>query len=457
MRQNNETFADFNRLAREVMSYPDMRYSDVREAFAEITRLLEQAVDQLLRVTTFVEDNLGYYLAEIMTSSIKTKKSYRGRWDKRREGVGSGVEFGAENIRVLGACFDVYKLSRVQRAAAYLPLKRLVRAARLNNLVYEQIISSFVAATQRYCTTVDCLAREASRLPDDGSASVQQFQKISDLIDAKQLAENMVGCVVPNHLYGIVALVTRLHGRLQQKKAEIVKAHLKLILKTVRANTYHDNDALEAFQAGSMGLLHAVSAFDYRGRTAFPTFARQWVRQRVTVSRRSATGPLIRIPFAIWEQYSQIQTAERSLQYRYPDGIPDGAVAAQLSLSSDVIRQVQDFVRSSYVGSLDDEVRHADETVTSKIASIQDEQINEQLDLEEMRQELLQIVQHLTPEHRKILCLRFGFLEGIENQIDARERLREIYRQLAGKTIVASMQHDAEPAPVTLPDEPAER
>lgn len=455
MNQSTETFAEFNRVAREVMSYPDMRYADVKTSFAQITQLLEQIVDQILRVATFVEDNLGFHLAEIMLSAIKTKKLYRGRWDKSREGVGEGVEIGAENVRVLGTCFDVFKLARVQRDAAYLPLKHLLRTARLSNLVYEQMISSFVLATDNYCDTVDQLARTAASVPEDGTVPVEQFQQISDLIDAKQLVEHMVGCVAPNQLYGVVAVVKQLFKRLQKRKAEIVKAHLKLILKTVRANTYQDNDALEAFQAGSMGLLHAVSAFDYRGRTAFPTFARQWVRQRITVSRRSNSGPIIRVPFAVWEQYSQIQAAEREMQQRYPDGLPEDAVAQHLSLSPEVVRQVQEFVRASYVTSLDEEVRNADDYTTSRVASVPDEQLNEQLDLAEVREDLLQIVQHLTPEQRKVLCLRFGFLEGIENNIDPRERLREIYRQLAGKTIVASAEvlHEATETDPVEPDE----
>jgi RNA polymerase sigma factor (sigma-70 family) len=451
-KQTTDPFADFNRLAREVMSYPAMPYDVLQATFVEISTLLDQAVDYLLRVTTFVEDHLCYHLAEIMMSNIKTKKLYRGRWNKCREGVGEGIEIGAENIRVLGQCFDVFKLSRIQRDVAYLPVKRVIRSIRLNNQVYEQIIASFCAATPRYCRIVEDLARLTTRLPDPGHDTVEHFQQVSDLIDQKEMIENMVGAVDPNRLYGVVALVHELHDRLQVIKANIVKAHLRLILKIVRSSTYNDADAIEAFQAGSMGLMHAVSVYDHRGRTSFSTFARQWVRQRVTISRRSSTGPLIRIPFAIWEQYSIIQAEERRLHQQYPEGIPDNMVASRLGLSPEVVRQVVDAVKSSYVTSLDEDLRMADDYMESRVASVPDQQILDQLELDDIREDLFQIVQHLTAEQRKILCLRFGFLEGIENNIDPRERLRELYRQMAGKTIVVAVRQDNEPLPP--PDEP---
>jgi DNA-directed RNA polymerase sigma subunit (sigma70/sigma32) len=147
-----------------------------------------------------------------------------------------------------------------------------------------------------------------------------------------------------------------------------------------------------------------------------------------------------------------IQAEERRLHQQFPEGIPDNMVAAKLGLSTEVVRQVVDAVKSSYVTSLDEDLRMADDVMESRVASVPDQQILDQLELDDLREDLLQIVQHLTAEQRKILCLRFGFLEGIENEIDPRERLRELYRQTAGKTIVVALRQDNEPMPP--PDEP---
>jgi len=434
-----DIFENFNRMAQDVLRYPMLRGNRLNEIFLGLDKLIGQALHQILQISTFVEDNVCFQLSEIMLGAIKTKKLHRGRWSKQRLAVGSGVEIGAENVRILGIGFDLFKLARTRRELAIPLIQKVLRSLRLNNLAYEQIVMAFADYTTHYCDVVDELAKTAIEVSDDVHAGniTEKMQRISQLIDAKTYTELTVGCVDPNHLYGVAASVAKIRRQIKRLQEEVVRAHLRLVPKIVREHTQNDNDAMDAFQAGSMGLLHAVTAFDHKSRTSFATFARQWIRQRISVARKTTIGPMLKIAYPVFEQYSTILAEEKRLRAQYPNGVPDAVLAEAVDLAPEVIRKIIDTVKNSQVISFDDVIVGIDGSTSSQLSTLPDTQYDESKELEEMREQVFGIISRLSPVNRKILCLRFGIIEGIENSIDPRERLKEQYRQLACKTLMA--------------------
>jgi RNA polymerase sigma factor (sigma-70 family) len=436
MLESSDRFENFNRLAQDVLQYPMLKGSRLSEIFIALDKLIKQAVNQIVCVSTFVEDNICFQLAEIMLSAIKTKL-HKGRWTKQREGVGEGVEIGAENARILGMGFDLFKLARTQREVAVPLLRRVFRTLRLNNLSYEQTLLAFSEATNNYCDIVDQLTTVALEISTEEDI-IPKMQKMSELIDAKNYIEMTVGCVDSNHLYGVVAIVKKIKQKIKKMQEEVLKAHMRLIPKIVREHTQNDNDALDAFQAGSVGLLHAVTAYDYKSRTAFATFARYSIRQRISYARKTTIGPLLRVSYPVFERYGTILAEERKLREQYPNGVPEEALADLVDMSPAVVRKIMDTVKTAQVISLDDTIPGTEEAPISHGSMVPDTNYEEMRELEEMRDQVFAIITRLTPENRRLLCLHFGILEGVENSIDDRERLREQYRQLACKTILAS-------------------
>lgn len=442
-----DPFEGFNKLVASIMGYPQIRRPALQQLFSEIDALLHQGIDLLLPIVTFVEDNICFQLAQIAISRIKSRKIYKGRWEKGRIPIGEGVEIGATNSKILGMGFDLFKLSRTSREIATPLVRRTLRSLHLSNEIYENILAAFVTETEEYCKTVEALTQEAGRLQryqHDGCSDdelVSQMQKVSALIDQKNQIEAAVGCVDTDYFYGTVALVRGVLDQIRHRQNKILKAYLRLIPKTVREWANNEMDAMDLFQAGSMGLTWAISAFNYRSGAGFPNFARTWIRQRVQGSMKKSGGPLMRLPFSIWEEYSKIKAAEAALYQEDPTRtVTIADIAEAMNIDIRTVDQILVKIRMAHIVSLDDELLGSDETPITREATIPDETIIDREQLADQQELIFAAMQHLKPAERRLVCLRYGFLEGIDNnRLNTNQKLREMFRQLSCKTLLHRM------------------
>lgn len=439
-----DPFKSFNEMSRRAMNHPLIRRGPLRDLFQELDTLINRGIRSLVLATTFVEDNLCFQLVEIAGGSIQGRKIYRGKQVMSRRDVGGGVEIGAENAKILGAGFDLFKLSRAPREIAAPLTLRTVRALRLANIVYEHILFAFEDETKGYRATVETLVAEhgaLSRLNEDAADEneiIEKMQSISALIDKKQDIENAVSCVDNSVLYGIVSRIRRIVSRIRRIKERIVASYLRLVPAIVKScGAVSDLDALDMFQAGSMGLHHATSIYDYRARTGFPTIAKRWIRQRIMVQRKRTSGPIIKLAPSIWEDYRKILRAKREEIGEEPEsGLSHARIAAIIGKSEKRVAEVLETVQLSQVVSIHTDMEREDDDVLDRESMIADES---EIDLEfqiEQQQRVLNLLQHLDADSRRLVCLRFGFADGIDNsQIDPQERLREVISQIACKAL----------------------
>lgn len=442
-----EHFSNFNRLAKEAKAMATLRPAELRDIFEEIHAYILEGIGLLLRTTTFVEDNLCYQLARIASSSIASRKLYRGRWVKGKASIGEGVEVGSENARILGIGFDLFKLSRLSREVAVPLTQKTLRSLRLSPAQFEQILLAFSAETDLYCDTLDRLAAERlalqrmeAHLPQDSHrdpALVKQMQVVSRLIDRHEQIEASVGCAAPFYMYGVVAAVKGIVRKIKRRQERIVRSYLRLVPATVKRWAISDLNAEDMFQAGSIGLAHAVSEYDYRGRTSFPRYARNWIRQRIQSAYKGSLGPMIRISGSRWKLYRRIQVAERKLQEKNPGeviGLDD--IAAALNIAVEQVDETIAKIRMAQALSLEEELGHDESGVPmTRANTIPDEAIEDQKVRQEQQEHLLKLIQDIDLEQRRLVCLRYGFVDGVDNSIDAAEGLAEQLRQLACKTI----------------------
>lgn len=439
-----DQFETFNRLVESLQQYPLISSRDLDRSFREIDVLLQRGIRTLLAATHFVEDNLCHRLAEIAIGSIKTKV-YRGKFDKSSRGVGQGVMLGAENTKILGVGFDLFKLSRASRALAPPFVLRVTRALRLQNIVYEQILRAFLDVTSQYKHTCEALAfaqQQLKQAEEDGADNlIQPMQYISDLIDLKEKIESRAGCVNPNILYGSVAQAERYAKQITSIQETIVKAYLRSIPRIVREFAQSDLDALDVFQAGSFGLMHAISAYDFRSRAGFARFSRTWIRQRIRGFLKESGGPLIQLSPNVWESSQEIKRVRRALKEATGGLEPTREeIAAKLKWTVQKVEWVLETVALCRVSSLDDVVSAADEDdelgehetlVIADVVSADNELLIQQ------QEQVETIIENLSPEDRRLICLRFGCVEFIENNdLKNNEVINELFRQLACKTLL---------------------
>jgi len=455
MQQPNTTsnnWDTFNDLAERTLQEDPLSKEDLIKSFLRIEYLIFNGINQLLYTTTFTEDNLCYILAEIASGIIKSRKVYKGRRIRRRIALNEEVEMGSENKRIFGIGFDLFKLSRMSREKAVPLTKRIIRSLRISTSHYENILLTFVKEGERYCKISDDLAwqilrmmehkRKNGKRPTKKSLQEEEAlaRSVSQLIDQLDIIEMNVGCVERNFLYGTVRSIQRVMKEVRRLQERILRAYSRLVLTPVRSRAQSEMEAFDLFQSGSLGLARAISLYDVRSGTSFPTFATWWIRQKIFGSIKHS-GPLIKLPGSVWEKYQQIKAAERHFESD-PDKrecytLEDIADFCRTSVKS--VELVKKKIQSTRVVPLESMVYSGEEGSEGESAadkalldeSFEDE--GEQLATQEFVESVLQ---HLDDRLRNLVCLRFGVVDSVNTEILGREALREVLRQTACKAIL---------------------
>ena len=424
------TWKVYDQIAKNVLKQRNIEKEELRVLFEEIENHIYYALDLLIQHTTFVEDNLCYLFSEIATGLIKSRKIYKGKKTKKRTSIGNGATMGTENYRVLSAGFDLFKLAKCPREKAAPLTKRVVRSLRLATYTYENIVRAFVNKTKLYVGLVNSLL--LLRLENPSAEA-----KINELTQRIKKLEKSVGCDDTNNLYGIVSLVKQSLNRVSSIQARVIRAYQKMILKPARRKSRSENEALENFQAGTMGLAHAVSAFDLDSNASFPTYANGWINQRILgFSKRK--GPLIKLSWSTWESYQLIKREEKKYEddplkrYTYTDE----DIAKSLKKTVHSIRKVREKVQTIKTVPLEDLIRKQDGTDSSivKGETLIDQRCEQNVELETYRELIRAVLEKLNPLEKKIICLRFGLIDELKNdKLDSLEVVKELLRQTACK------------------------
>jgi len=439
----------FNKLAKEVLHYKPMAKEELHAIFIESERLIRTGVGYLLHTTTFIDDNLCYLLSEIAAGIIKSRKVYRGKRIRMRVSVGddSVIEMGSENRRILGIGFDLYKLSRMDRASTIPFISRIIRTLHVSTSSYEVMLTAFLKESQQYCEISDSLADlmlQLNRMKHYGEPLTDQHEvilkSVGNYMDDLASMEVSVGCIESNYMYGCIKAISSIMRKLRLLQEKILRAYLRLVLKPVREKAHSEMEAFDLFQAGSMGLSKAISLYDVWSGTSFPTFANSWIRQKIFGSAKRS-GPMVKLPGSVWEMHQKIRAVERQLEsdptlkgYTLQD------VSDRMGISVKSIDRVLRKFQSTKVVLLDSLVRkngegHEEEAVSDKVL-VDDASV---LLLSRSQQSSLErILKKVDTDQRNVVCLRYGMIDAVDNtRIEKKQILREIFRQTAGRAFDA--------------------
>lgn len=214
-------------------------------------------------------------------------------------------------------------------------------------------------------------------------------------------------------------------------KEELANSNLRLVVSIARRYVSKGLNFLDLIQEGNVGLLKAVTKYDYRKGFKFSTYATWWIKQAITraLADQSRT---IRMPVHMVETMNKIRKAQAKLSLQ--EEVPSiHAIAMEAGLSEEKVEEVLRYAQDTI--SLESPVGDEGEsTLGDFLEDVYALQPFEQVSAMMLREKLDEVLGTLSEREEKILRERFGFDDNIPRTLEevgkglgvTRERVRQI-------------------------------
>ena len=229
-----------------------------------------------------------------------------------------------------------------------------------------------------------------------------------------------------------VELAKRIEAGDNAAKDELASANLRLVVSIAKRYVGRGMSFLDLIQEGNMGLMKAVTKFDYKKGFKYSTNATWWIRQAITraIADQART---IRIPVHMVETINKLVRVQRSLLQDLGREPTPEEIGAEMDLPTDKVRNIinisQDPVSlETPIGEENDS--HLGDFIEDGEALDPEDNASYQM----LRTELEDVLETLTDREENVLRLRFGLDDGRNRTLEevgkvfgvTRERIRQI-------------------------------
>jgi len=225
--------------------------------------------------------------------------------------------------------------------------------------------------------------------------------------------------------------LTRAQGRTDKAKSRMIRSNLRLVVSIAKKYMNRGIPLLDLVQEGNIGLMKAVSRFDWRLGHKFSTYATWWIRQ--SISRTLAEhGKTIRVPVHLVECVNKVRRARGILRVQNGTEPTMEEIAAATGYTSEQVFRAERTVLSSV--SLETPIGEDDNKLMDVVEDTNARQPFDETCEENMSLCIRKLLAGLSPKEEAVIRMRFGIGAKREHTLEevgeavglTRERVRQI-------------------------------